>query len=190
MAPQKKGQKQRNSTRKKRRTYTDAELAIRPLNTVAHPSAITKHGKKGKVLVPDGDAGRDLVQGILDQVNLDVEGQVRSKLQRVRDLEAVRERKRSEMEAKERSRAALLEKKKAEIRKDKSGPATGTFGIGDADATSTRAKRDRKTSVDGDGGAGHGGRTERKPFMGDYRNKKAKRDVNDTKGKKTVSFEA
>ena len=90
MAPQKKGSKQKNNTRKKTRTYTEKELNVPLLNTVAKPAAVQKKRKKGKVFVED----QSVLLGILAEVNEAKEGQIRSKLERVKDLEEVRERKR------------------------------------------------------------------------------------------------
>ncbi|ORY85474.1 hypothetical protein BCR37DRAFT_239395 [Protomyces lactucae-debilis] len=121
MAPQVKGKKQTNNVatatgglskrRRKPKTYTEKQLGLKPLNTVAKPAGVVKRGKIGKVF-----ADESAMQLILAEVNKKQEGQVRSKLQRVQDMEAVRERKRIEMEAKERSKAALLEKRKEALR--------------------------------------------------------------------------
>lgn len=141
MAPQKKGSKQKNNTRKKTRTYTEKELNVPLLNTVAKPAAVQKRRKKGKVFVED----QSVLLGILAEVNEAKEGQIRSKLERVKDLEEVRERKRVEMEKKERSKAALVEKKKAALR-------TG-------DSSSDKVIKTKSDS-------------EKQKFYGDYRGKK------------------
>lgn len=143
MAPQKKGQKQKNNTRKKTRTYTEKELNVPVLNTVAKPAAVQKKRKKGKVFVEDQSA----LLGILAEVNDAKEGQIRSKLERVKDLEEVRERKRVEMEKKERSKAALMEKKKGEVK-----------------GQEMAAKSTKPTTNTSDGA--------KSKFYGDYRGKK------------------
>jgi hypothetical protein len=126
MAAQVKGKKESNNVarntgglgkrRRKPKTYTEKQLGLKPLNTVAKPATVQKRGKIGKVF-----ADESTMQLILAEVNEKQEGQVRSKLQRVQDLEAIRERKRIEMEAKERSKAALLEKRKDALRKGGGG---------------------------------------------------------------------
>lgn len=143
MAPQKKGQKQKNNARKKSRVYTEKELNVPLLNTVAKPAAIEKKRKKGKIFVEDHAA----LLGILAEVNEAKDGQIRSKLERVKDLEEVRERKRIEMEQKERSKAALIEKRKAELKGTNTNKPT------------TSADRSQSGS---------------QKFYGEYRNKKNK----------------
>lgn len=145
MAPQKRGQKQQNNTRKKRRTYTEKELNVPVLNTVAQPAAVQKKRKKGKVFVED----QSVLMGILAEVNEAKEGQIRSKLERVKDLEEVRERKRLEMEKKERSKAAVMEKKKLEMKH------------GEVPKASARVQQKAESVDQG-----------KKKFYGDYRNKK------------------
>lgn len=146
MVAQKKGAKQRNNTRRKPRTYTEKELNVPALNTVAKPAAIVKKRKKEKVFVED----KATMLGILAEVNEAKEGQIRSKLERIRDLEEVRERKRIEMEQKERSKAALMEKKKAELKGGESKRSTNSA--------------DKSKSSEGG-----------QKFYGDYRNKKKKK---------------
>ena len=153
MAPQKKGQKQTNNTRKKRRTYTEKELNLPVLNTVAKPAVIQKRRKKGKVFVEDHAA----LLGILAEVNESKEGQIRSKLERVKDLEEVRERKRLEMEKKERSKAALLERKKAALK-------------GGATSSESRAETREPRSASAAPGK----------FYGNYRNKKPTKNSTST----------
>lgn len=150
MAVQKKGQKQQNNTKRKTRKYTEKELNVPLLNTVAKPAAVEKKRKKGKVFVED----QSVLLSILAEVNDAKEGQIRSKLERVKDLEEVRERKRVEIEKKERSKAALIEKKKNELR---SGEAT-------------KAPKSSKAlpTTDDDN---------KKKFYGDYRNKKNNKSV-------------
>ncbi|CCG82127.1 protein of unknown function [Taphrina deformans PYCC 5710] len=150
MAPQKKGQKQQNNTKRKTRKYTEKELNVPLLNTVAKPAAIQKNRKKGKVFVED----QSVLLGILAEVNDAKEGQIRSKLERVKDLEEVRERKRLEIEKKERSKAALIEKKKNELR----------------NGDSVKAVKSVKSSATPN-------ENDKKKFYGDYRNKKNNKTV-------------
>lgn len=103
MAFQKKVKKQQNSARKKKRVYSEKELNIPVLNTVAQPAAIEKRRKKGKTFVENDSAMLD----ILAEVNDAREGQIRSKLERVKSLEEIRERKRLDLERKERSKLSI-----------------------------------------------------------------------------------
>lgn len=148
MAAQKKGQKQKNNLKKKPRTYTVKELNVPVLNTVAMPAAVQKKRKKGKVFVEDQAS----LLGILAEVNEAKEGQIRSKLERIKDLEEVRERKRIEMEHKERSKAALMEKRKADLR--------------GGEGTKSNKHADKTSATEGP-----------QKFYGDYRGKQKKKSV-------------
>ncbi|BFZ55073.1 60S ribosomal subunit assembly/export protein [Savitreella phatthalungensis] len=99
---------------RKQVTFTEKQLGLDPLNTVAKPVAIIKRGKKGKVFVDDAPGQ---LLGILAEVNDKQEGVIRSKLQRVKDLEAVREAKAKEIERKDKQKEEQLEKRKRAIKK-------------------------------------------------------------------------
>lgn len=85
-----------NDGRKKKRTYTEAELDIPKLNSII-PAGIAKPKgqKKGKVFVDDPAS----MLAIMSVVNAQKEGHIESKIMRTRQLEEIREAKRKEAEA-------------------------------------------------------------------------------------------
>lgn len=91
----------------KRRHYTEAELKIPTLNTVT-PAGVQKprNAKKGKVFVDDPAS----MMTILAMVQADKEGQIESKMAKARQMEAIREARVKEAEAK------AEEKQKAFVR--------------------------------------------------------------------------
>lgn len=99
--------------KKRVRSFTDKQLGIEPLNTVAKPQPTARRGKKGKVFVED----QDRLLGILAEVNDRQDGQIRTKLQRVQDREAVRVAKLQEFEAKEKRKQDALDARKKAIAK-------------------------------------------------------------------------
>lgn len=123
-----KGKREKNNTRRKKRTYTEKELNVPLLNTVAKPATIEKRRKKGKILPEDGEYGKQKMLGILADVNASQEGIIKSKIQRIQELEEVRRLKREEIERKEKTKESKLESKKAEIKGDmKKGKYYGTY---------------------------------------------------------------
>lgn len=95
--------------------YTEKELNIPKLNRAIDPEGIKRtRGKKGKVF-----ADSDAMMRILYTVTENVDSRNASKLEKARQLEAIREAKRVEMEKKEQERSEKLENKKREIKKAK-----------------------------------------------------------------------
>jgi 60S ribosomal subunit assembly/export protein LOC1 len=85
----------KDANRKKKRTYTEAELNIPKLNSIV-PAGIAKPKgqKKGKIFVDDPAS----MMAIMSVVNAQKEGHIESKIMRARQLEEVREAKRKEAE--------------------------------------------------------------------------------------------
>ncbi|KAF5096504.1 hypothetical protein DV451_004221 [Geotrichum candidum] len=91
------------------------KLNIPKLNRAIDPEGIKRtRGKKGKVF-----ADSDAMMRILYTVTENVDSRNASKLEKARQLEAIREAKRVEMEKKEQERSEKLENKKREIKKAK-----------------------------------------------------------------------
>lgn len=119
---------------KKQRVYTEKELGIPKLNKSIDPEGVargkgrTGGGKKGKKFVDDNSMLR-----ILNEVTEGADSRNASKLEKARQLEAIREAKRVEMEKKEMEKEDKLNKKKREIKQGKR-KAGGKKG-GDASET-------------------------------------------------------
>lgn len=102
---------------KKAREYTAEELGIPKLNTALQPqSVVKKSGKKGKKFITDSK-----LQIILAEVQQKSNDDTASKLERARQIEAVREQKRLEMEEREQATQEKLERKKKDVRKKGKG---------------------------------------------------------------------
>jgi 60S ribosomal subunit assembly/export protein LOC1 len=123
--------------RKKRRTYTDAELnlptlnAITPATAAAAPRGTGK--KKNKVYIDD----RESMMTIMALVNAEKEGQIESKMVKMRRMEEIREARRVEAEKKEQERRGRLEGVKRGL--ERKGQAEG--GAVDTDGESQAARR-------------------------------------------------
>ena len=85
----------KDANKKRKRTYTEAELDIPKLNSIV-PAGIAKPKgqKKGKVFVDDPAS----MMAIMSVVNAQKEGHIESKIMRARQLEEIREAKRKEAE--------------------------------------------------------------------------------------------
>ena len=90
---------------KKRRIYSEKELAVPTLNMIT-PVGVEKprRGKKGKVFVDDGPG----LMTILKMVEAEVEGQVEGKMMRARQMEEIREARKAELEKKAEARKGKL----------------------------------------------------------------------------------
>lgn len=105
--------------KKATREYTPEELGIPKLNTSLQPQGVVKKGgKKGKKFVTDSK-----LQIILAEVQQKSNDDTASKLERARQIEAIREQKRLEMEEREQAREEKLEQKKRDVRKKGKGKA-------------------------------------------------------------------
>lgn len=123
--------------------YTEKELAIPKLNKAIDPEGVNRpRGKKGKVF-----ADADAMMRILYQVTESADSRNASKLEKARQLEAIREAKRVEMEKKEADKTEKLAQKKREIKhnKRKGGKkdeqAAALIEDGDASAAKKSKKR-------------------------------------------------
>ena len=126
--------------KKKQPSFTDKQLGIEPLNTVAQPQSILRRGKKGKVFVEDNDR----LLGILAEVNDKQEGQIRTKLQRVQDREAVRAAKLQEFELKEKRKQDAIESRKKELKGGSGSGLAVKSGSGTVGSGSDRKGAARK----------------------------------------------
>ncbi len=100
---------------KKPRVYTERQLNIQPLNTAAIPGGVAKPlgKKKGKVFVQDIDT----MMAILQTVNDTKDSQIQTKMEKTRQLEAIREARKLETEAKDTQKKGALEAKKKYLKK-------------------------------------------------------------------------
>jgi 60S ribosomal subunit assembly/export protein LOC1 len=98
-----------SSKRKKARTYTDSELnlptlnAITPISAAAAPRGSGK--KKNKIYIDD----RESMMTIMAMVNAEKEGQIESKMVKMRRMEEIREARRVEAERRDGERTARLD---------------------------------------------------------------------------------
>ena len=111
------------SATRKKKTYSDKDLHLPPLNMITPITAkenptSTLHkkgtGKKKNKIYIDDEAG---MRTILAMVTAEKEGQIESKLIRARQLEEVREARRVEMEKRKEGRREELEDVKKGLRK-------------------------------------------------------------------------
>ncbi|KAL9030076.1 MAG: hypothetical protein Q9196_001767 [Gyalolechia fulgens] len=91
--------------KKKRRAYTEKELGLPKLNTIAPVGVDRPKGKKkGKTFVEDQES----MMTILAIVNANKEGQIESKMMKSRQLEEIREARRKEAEARQAQKNSKL----------------------------------------------------------------------------------
>jgi 60S ribosomal subunit assembly/export protein LOC1 len=97
------------SKRKKRRVYTEEELNLPTLNTITPASAAAaprgSGKKKNKIYIDD----RESMMTIMALVNAEKEGQIESKMVKMRRMEEIREARRLEAEKREEERRTRLE---------------------------------------------------------------------------------
>ncbi|KAG0639513.1 hypothetical protein HOY80DRAFT_1044908 [Tuber brumale] len=119
--------KSNNKKRKDPKKQREALLArlekeLPKLNMITPAGVVKPKGrKKGKVFVED----REKMMGILNRVSDGVEGRERSKLERARHLEAIREEKRKEEEKREAERSSRMEGAKDAVRKKRKRKSAG-----------------------------------------------------------------
>ncbi|KAF2397194.1 hypothetical protein EJ06DRAFT_533374 [Trichodelitschia bisporula] len=100
--------------KKKKRVYTEEELGIPKLNMITPAGVVQPKGqKKGKVFVDDQES----MMTILAMVNAEKEGQIESKMMKARQMEAIREARHNEAEARQAERKNKLEDVKDSLRK-------------------------------------------------------------------------
>lgn len=103
-------------SKRREKTYTDAELKLPALNMITPVGVQKPRGKKkGKVFVDDKEG----MMTILAMVNAEKEGQIESKMIKARQLEEIREARRKEMEKKQEKKQAELEEVKRDLKKGK-----------------------------------------------------------------------
>ncbi|KAF2688916.1 hypothetical protein K458DRAFT_475502 [Lentithecium fluviatile CBS 122367] len=130
--------------KRKRRTYTEAELDIPKLNGIV-PAGIAKPKgqKKGKKFVDDAVS----MMAIMSVVNAEKERNVESKIMRARHLEEVREAKRKEAEARAEEKSAKFEETKKGLKKKRKGrhsDHTKFEGVDEDDAPAKPAQGKKK----------------------------------------------
>lgn len=119
----------RAASKKKKRVYTDKELALPTLNMITPAGVVqpTRGKKKGKVFIDD----RESMMTILALVNAQKEGQIESKIMRERQLEEVREARRKEAEKRKDGKREILEGKMAEVKRKNKNSRGGGGGRDD-----------------------------------------------------------
>ncbi|KAI8625152.1 hypothetical protein F5Y19DRAFT_273512 [Xylariaceae sp. FL1651] len=128
--------------KKKKKVYTEKELAIPKLNMVT-PLGVTKPRgkKKGKVFVDD----KESMSTILAIVQADKDGEIESKMIKARQMEEIREARRVEAEKKEADRKAKLDETKESLRKKrKRTKPSDEDGITEAVSAGTNTKPKKK----------------------------------------------
>ncbi len=146
-----------------KKVYSEKELDIPALNMIT-PAGVQKPKgqKKGKVFVDDRvslssetvNAGLGLaligheqesMTTILAMVQAEKDGQVESKMIKARQMEAIREARRTEAETKEAERNARLEDTKASLRKKRKRPlAPNETNVNDIAVAGTKAAKPKK----------------------------------------------
>ena len=128
--------------KKKQRVYTDSELGlpalnmITPANAAAQPKGSGK--KKNKIYVDDKEG----MMTIMALVNAEKEGQIESKMMKMRQMEEIREARRLEAEKREQERAEKFEGVKKGLRRKR---GKGEKGGDDATAeVESRTKSGKK----------------------------------------------
>ena len=100
--------------KKKPRTYTDKQLNLPTVNGII-PAGVTRSSgkKKGKVFIDDSDE----MMTILNLVRAEKDGQIESKMIKMRQLEEIREGRKKEMEKREQVKGEKLEELKNAVKK-------------------------------------------------------------------------
>ncbi|KAG0129832.1 hypothetical protein HOY82DRAFT_540533 [Tuber indicum] len=118
----KNNKKHKDPKRQREALLARLEKELPKLNMVTPAGVVKPKGrKKGKVFVED----REKMMGILNRVSDGVEGRERSKLERARQLEAIREEKRKEEEKREAERSSRMEGAKDAVRKKRKRKSAG-----------------------------------------------------------------
>ncbi|KAI0400599.1 hypothetical protein F4802DRAFT_584304 [Xylaria palmicola] len=131
--------------KRKKKIYTEKELGIPQLNMIT-PVGVTKPKgkKKGKVFVDD----KDSMSTILAMVQAEKDGQIESKMIKARQMEEIREARRTEADKKEAEKKARLDETKESLRKKrkrtKTSDADDNDGITDAVLAGTNTKPKKK----------------------------------------------
>ncbi|RMZ90025.1 hypothetical protein DV736_g2732, partial [Chaetothyriales sp. CBS 134916] len=108
------GQQTSTTPRKRKvRTYTDKELNLPAFNGIV-PAGVTQSSgkKKGKVFIDDGDE----MMTILNLVRAEKDGQIESKVAKMRQLEEIRESRKREMESRAVEKAKKMEEAKKRVK--------------------------------------------------------------------------
>ncbi|KAL7268436.1 60S ribosomal subunit assembly/export protein [Rhizina undulata] len=106
--------KTKDPKKKEATLIAKAEKELPKLNMITPAGVVKPKGKKkGKMFVED----KDKMMSILSRVNDSKEGQIQSKLERGRRLEAIREARRKEDEARMGQRKSKMEDAKDAVRK-------------------------------------------------------------------------
>lgn len=112
---------QQEKPKKKKPTYTDAQLNLPVMNSIVPANAKTTHKaggtgkKKNKVYVDDPES----MMTIMAIVNAEKDGELEGKVQKERQMEEIREARRKEAEKKELARKGKIESVKEDIKNTK-----------------------------------------------------------------------
>lgn len=134
--------------KKKKPTYTDAQLNLPVLNSIVPANAKTTHKaggtgkKKNKTYVDDAES----MMTIMAIVNAEKDGELEGKVQKERQMEEIREARRKEAEKKELARRGKIESVKEDIKSAKKSKKYG--GKQDRDAA---VKKDQDQSKEKSG---------------------------------------
>lgn len=112
---------QQEKPKRKKPTYTDAQLNLPVLNSIVPANAKTTHKaggtgkKKNKVYVDDAES----MMTIMAIVNAEKDGELEGKVQKERQMEEIREARRKEAEKKELARRGKIDAVKEDIKNSK-----------------------------------------------------------------------
>lgn len=147
-------------SKKKKPSYTDAQLNLPVLNSIVPANAKTTHKaggtgkKKGKVYVDDAES----MMTIMAIVNAEKDGELEGKVQKERQMEEIREARRKEAEKKELARRGKIESVKEDIKSAKRSKRFGSGGQRERDGAGATGK----TGQDGESGKEKSGKPKRK----------------------------
>ncbi|CAM1508287.1 Fc.00g051350.m01.CDS01 [Cosmosporella sp. VM-42] len=130
--------------KKKKKSYTDAELGIPTLNMITPVGVVKPKGKKkGKVFVDD----RESMNTILSMVQAEKNGQIESKMIKARQMEEIREARKVEADKKEQERKSRMEETKDGLRKKRKRKSVGDAedNIKEFASAGTKAAKGRKS---------------------------------------------
>lgn len=130
--------------KKKRRIYTEKELDIPALNSIAPAGILKPKGtKKGKTFVDDKEG----MMAILSMVQAEKEGDLESKMMKARHMEEIREAKRQEAQRREDMKKKKFEEVKGEVKKGLKEKKQRRRTDGDVEAPAEEVSKKAKKRV-------------------------------------------